>query len=413
MTGNHCTRGWVAGMVAMGLVASVAWGADAPGAAAHWPSFRGPHRDGKSADTGLLKAWPDDGPAKLWEINGIGKGFSSVAVIDGSIFITGNVDGRLVLTSLTMDGKTQWKVPIDRAWTRSVPGARATPTIEGDSLYLLSDNGVLVCLRPKTGKTVWSKDLKSLGGRPGSWGYAESVLLYKDLAIAKPGGRNCIVAFNKKTGQQVWASEGFSAGPEYSSCLLFTHGGKDMIATGTKNGIVCVSPDGGKLLWSNRFSARNTANCPTPAYADGHVFWANGYGKGGICLKLTDDGKATEAWRTRDMVCHHGGYIIHEGHIYGNNGGGYACLNLKSGEKKWSERGPGKGSLCFADGMLYLFGERGGRAMLATCSPDGMEITGKVTVKGSGPSWAHPVVIGGRLYLRYDDNLYCFNVKAQ
>ena len=187
-----------------------------------------------------------------------------------------------------------------------------------------------------------------------------------------------------------------------------------MIVTGTKQGIVAVDADNGKLLWLNDWSAGNTANCPTPAYADGYVFWANGYGKGGICLKLRKEGDkvvADKAWTTRDMVCHHGGYVIQDGYIYGNNGNGWACLELKTGKKKWSEKAVGKGSLCFADGMLYLFSEDGGKAALATCSPEGLQIKGNVKVAGNGPSWAHPVVVGGRLYLRYDTHLYCFDVK--
>jgi hypothetical protein len=141
------------------------------------------------------------------------------------------------------------------------------------------------------------------------------------------------------------------------------------------------------------------------------VFWANGYGKGGVCVKLTGT-KAEEAWTTTDMVCHHGGYIIENGLIYGNNGGGWACLDLKTGNKKWSAQGVGKGSVIWAEGMLYLFSETKGQAGLATCSPDGLEMKGRVQVAGSGPSWAHPVVIGGRLYLRYDTNLYCYDVRS-
>jgi outer membrane protein assembly factor BamB len=189
-----------------------------------------------------------------------------------------------------------------------------------------------------------------------------------------------------------------------------------MIAAGTAEGIVCVHAENGRLLWSNPFSARNTANCPTPVFADGFVFWANGYGKGGICLKLDVQRggvTATEAWRTRDMDCHHGGYIIHDGYIYGNHGSSWVCLDLRTGEQQWRERAVGKGSLCYADGMLYLFSENNGKAALATCSRDGLEIRGNLTVQGQEKSWAHPVVIGGRLYLRYHNNLYCFDVQAK
>ena len=380
--------------------------------AGEWPGFRGPNRDGKSPDRGLLKQWPEGGPKMLWKATDIGEGWSSVSVADGTVYITGEKNGKLILLALDMDGQPRWQADCGPAWTSSYPGSRATPTIDGNRIYLLSGVGILSCLDTNGGRLVWAREAKQFGGSPGVWGYAESVLILGNLAIFKPGGRNCVVALDKATGRDVWASRGIEAGPEYSSCLAFVHGKTTLLTTGTNKGIVCLNPANGALLWANRFSADNTANCPTPVYADGHVFWANGYGRGGICLKLAADGSATEAWTTRDMVCHHGGYIVHEGHIYGNNGNGWACLELTIGTTKWKERGVGKGSLCWADDMLYLFSENDGEAALATCSPDGLEITGRLKVDGEGPSWAHPVVIGGRLYLRYHTNLYCFDVKA-
>jgi outer membrane protein assembly factor BamB len=401
-------------MIVFGLAISISSVSTADDSA-EWPCWQGPNRDAKSPDIGLLKEWPDGGPELLWQVNGIGNGFSTVAVSGGLIYATGDVDDKLMLFAFDMNGKPKWKIPVDKAWTSSSPGSRSTPTVDSGRVYLLSGNGVFASFDAKTGKQNWSKDLRSFGGKSGGWGYAESVLIYNDLAIVKPGEDNCIMAFNKTTGETVWQSKGFKAGPEYGSCVPITHDGVPMIATGTRAGIVGVSAKTGDLLWKNSWCTNNTANCPDPVYADGYVFWANGYGKGGICLKLsTSDGKvsAQEAWTTKDMVCHHGGYIVHEGHLYGNHNGGWSCLELKTGQKKWNEKAVGKGSLCFADGMLYLFGENGGRAALATCSPNGMEVKGTVTVQGSGPSWAHPVVIGGRLYLRYADNLYCFDIKA-
>ena len=397
------------------LATALASSAVVLGEDAEWPCWRGLNRDGKSPDTNLLKKWPEGGPELLWQAKGLGGGFSTVTVTGGTIYITGDMDDKLLLFAFDMTGKEKWKVPVDKAWTSSPSGSRSTPTIDNGRLYLLSGNGVLACMDAKSGKGNWSKNTREFGGRAGGWGYAESVLIYNDLAIIKPGGQNCIAALNKVSGEIVWKSSGFTAGPEYSSCVPFDHDGVSVIATGTRNGVVGVSAKTGEMLWSNNWCAGNTANCPDPQYADGYVFWANGYGKGGICLKLTAaNGKvaAEEAWTTKDMVCHHGGYIIHEGYIYGNNGGGWACLELKTGKVMWNQRAVGKGSLCFADGMLYLFAERDGKAGLATCSTDGMEVRGNVTVKGTGPSWAHPVVIGGRLYLRYADNLYCFNVRA-
>lgn len=380
--------------------------------AAEWPCFRGPNHDGKSPDKGLLKEWPADGPKLLWKIETIGKGFSSPTISGGAIYISGEEGGSLSLFALDMDGKQKWKVDAGGI-CKNVPGARSSPTVDGANIYLLAGDGLFGCYDAKGGTRKWTHRATALGGSPGGWGYAESVLIYGKLAIFKPGGQGCIVAFDKNSGQKVWSSKGFSAGPEYGSCLPFTFGNVPMIVTGTREGLVCVNATTGELLWQNPFSARNTANCPTPAYSDGYVFWANGYGKGGICMKLAPGGKAEEAWTTQEMVCHHGGYVIEGGYVYGNHSNGWTCLDLKSGEKKWSESAVGKGSLCWADGMLYLFGENGGRAALATCSPEGLEIKGRVQVAGSGPSWAHPVVIGGRLYLRYDTNLYCYDVRAK
>jgi outer membrane protein assembly factor BamB len=382
-------------------------------AAAGWPGWLGPNRDGKSTDVGLLRQWPDGGPKLLWKADGIGVGFSSVAVTAATVYITGDQDGKLWIFAFDHQGKPLWKT--DFGPSRGGPdGSRSSPVLDGGNLYLVNGNGLVGCFDAAGGKQKWSRDAKEFGGSPGGWGYAESVLIYKNMAIFKPGGKNCIVALDKTSGQTLWKSSGFEAGPEYSSSIAVTFQGQPMIITGTNRGIFAVDAEQGTLLWSNDWSAGNTANCPTPAYADGYVFWSNGYGKGGICLKLKkEDGKvaADVAWTTHDLVCHHGGYVIHQGCIYGNHEGGWACLDLKTGRKKWSERAVGKGSLCFADGMLYLFSENNGHAGLATCSPEGLELKGKVKVDGDGPSWAHPVVAGGRLYLRYDTNLYCFNVK--
>ena len=391
-----------------------------------WPGWRGHNRDGKSLETGLLKEWPAEGPKLLWQVDDIGVGFSSVAVTGGTVYISGDKAGKLMVFALDLDGKQVWKA--EHGGNCGGPdGSRSTPVIDGGLLYIINGAGLIGCYDAKTGEKKWTSEMKDFGGgRPG-WSYSESVLIYKDLAIVTPGGKNCIVALDKATGEKVWASEGFTAGAQYGSCIAFTFEGVPLIVNGTGGGLVGVDARDGRVLWSDNWSAGNTANCTTPVYADGHVFWSNGYGKGGVCLKLTaEEGKVTaeRAWTTSDLQSHHGGYLIKDGLIYGNTEGGVACLDLKTGEKKWFDRAAGKdlatgkdwavgkGSLCYADGMLYLFSENGGRAALATCSPEGLEIKGKVQVKGKGPSWAHPVVAGGRLYLRYDTNLYCFDVKG-
>ncbi len=384
-------------------------------AGADWPGWLGAQRDGKSPDTGLLKEWPEGGPPLLWKTSDIGKGFSTVAVVDGSVYTSGVVGANLVLFAFDLQGTLQWQTIHGPTHDKSYPGSRSTPMIDEGRLFIVSGNGLVGCYDAHTGKGIWSRQLSEFGGTVPEWGYAESVLIHKNLAIVTPGGSRCIVALDKKSGRPVWSSQGFSAGAQYGSCYAFEYQGVPMVVTGTTEGLVCVDADSGRLLWSNPFSANNTANCPTPAFSDGYLFWANGYGQGGICLKLDVRGKnvtATEAWTTRDMDCHHGGYIIQDGHIYGNHGVTWVCLELKTGAQKWQERAIGKGSLCYADGMLYLFSEEGGRAALATCSPEGLELRGRFSVEGQEMSWAHPVVIDGRLYLRFDENLYCFSVRA-
>jgi outer membrane protein assembly factor BamB len=400
----------------LGIMAGLAQAAAPAPAAGEWPGWRGPNRDGKSSDAGLLKEWPEGGPPLLWKVDTLGNGFSSVAVSDGTVYITGDTADKLILYAFDMDGKPKWQAPIDAPWTKSHPGARSTPVIDGGKVYLVSGNGVVACLDAKTGKPVWGRNMKEFGGSVPGWGYAESVLILGNMAVITPGGSKCLVALNKTTGQPIWTSTGFTGGAQYGSALAFEMGGAPLIVQGTAKGLVCVSAKTGAAVWSNPFCEGNTANCPTPAYADGHVFWANGYGKGGICMRLSVQGRnmrADEAYKTGDMVSHHGGYIIHEGHVYGNHNGGWVCLELKTGKKMWEEKGVGKGSVTWADNMLYLFGESGGKVGLATCSPDGMQMKGTFSVEGSGPSWAHPVVIGGRLYVRYANNLYCYDVKAK
>lgn len=400
-------RNHLSATAALFMICTVAMSAET---AAHWPTFHGAARDNKSPDTGLLKEWPAGGPKQIWKTDVIGKGFASVVVADSTVYVTGDT-GVCMLFAFDMTGKEKWRTNAGQVWDKNFSGARGTPTVDGGLVYVVNAHGVLTCFDAKTGQSRWSQGAEKFGGSPGVWGYSESPLIYKTAVVFKPGGSSCIVALNKQTGALIWKSSGFNAGPEYSSCMSFTLGKQDFIAAGTRAGLVCVNATTGAKVWMNDFCANNTANCPTPAFSDGYLFWSNGYGKGCIGLKPGPSG-ATVAWQGQQMVCHHGGYVIHEGHIYGDSAK-TVCLDLKTGQEKWSDDIVGKGSLTYADGMLYLFSENGGKAALVACTPEKPQLKGQFSVAGSGPSWAHPVVIGGRLYLRYDTNLYCFDVKAK
>ena len=379
-----------------------------------WPGWQGVNRDGKSTDKGLLKSWPATGPKLLWTATGTGQGFASVCVVDGTVYTSGMKNNRLLLIAIGANGQTKWSKEVGPAFTASYPGARSTPTYDNGLLYLESGTGTVGCYTAANGAEKWTRSLSEFGGQLPRWGFAESVLIAGELAVVTPGGHSCLVALDKKTGKTVWESDAFG-GAHYSSPIFAQYRNVPMIVNGTGRGLIAVNAKNGTTLWTNAFAANNTANCPTPAYADDYVFWATGYGKGGICLKLTssEGGVAAKpAWNTADMNCHHGGYVILGGYVYGNNGNGWVCLDLKTGQKKWENAGVGKGSVCTADGMLYLFGENGGKMGLAPASPEGFQLTGEFSIHGTGPSWAHPVVAGGRLYLRYDDHLYCYDVRA-
>jgi outer membrane protein assembly factor BamB len=410
------------GLAAMGVVclASAVWAADEPAraAAADWPCWQGSNHDDKSPDKGLLKEWPAGGPKKLWEASGIGSGYSTITVSGDKVYAVGDVGSKLVVSVFDMTGKKVMTFDVDQKWDVGEgqhPGARSSVTVDDGKFYITAPAGLIGCFDAAKGTKIWTKKMQDFGGSIPQWGYAESVLIQGNMAIVTPGGRNCIVALDKATGAQIWASKGFDGGPQYSSVTPFTFGNVQCLVAGTAAGLVCVDAKTGTVLWSQAFAVRNVANCPSPFYSDGYVFWAVGYGKGAICMKLSEAGgkvTAEKAWALPAFDCHHGGYIIDKGYVYGNAGNGWMCLDLKTGTQKWRADGVGKGSLCWADGMLYLFGENGGKAGLATCTTDGLQMKGTFSVKGAGPSWAHPVVIGGRLYLRYDTNLYCYDVKA-
>jgi len=405
-------------------------------ASSGWFQWRGPNRDGKSPDKGLLKIWPEGGPKLLWKVPLIGQGFSSVSFGGGLCYTTGrrqagypttlpkakNVykrpGNRYYVTAIDMDGKVKWIRDVTKCYRGYYPGTRSTPTYNDEYIYLQTGAGVVVCCDAKTGKTKWLRDIhKEYNGivPPGhTFGRSESVLIIGDLAVVTPGGEKVfMIAVNKLTGKTVWESGRFAAA-EHCSPIHVVYKGMSLIFNGSRKGLVCLNAKTGKILWTRPFGLKTRGNCPTPAFSNGYLYWAVGYGEGGICFKISVSGgkvTARKVWRSKDMDCMSGGYVIHDGYIYGNHRGGYTCLELKTGKKMWEADDLGRGSLCWADGMLYLYGEKEGKANLATCSPKKIEIKGTVSVPGMDPSWAHPVVYGGRLYLRYEDNLFCFDVK--
>jgi len=423
------------GLVLVPVPACRAAGPKGADTAAGWPQWRGPNRDGKSPDKGLLKSWPADGPKQLWKVSGMGQGFSNVSIGGGLIYTTGRKEAgnpaqlpeaphvfkrpgkRTYMTAVDMQGKVKWSKDVTEAYVRSYRGTRATPTYDNGNLYLETGKGVVGCYDAKTGRTKWTRNMKEFGAKRVQWGFAESVLIVADMAVVSPGGESFMVALNKATGKTVWQSDEFG-GAQYSSPIHVVYQGVSMIINGSHKGLICVQPKTGKTLWTKEFASGNMASCPTPVFEDGYVFWAVGYGKGGICLKLSVSGqkvKAKEVWRTQDIRTQYGGYVIVDGYIYGNNMYEWSCVELKTGKTMWKGEGVRKGAISYADGMLYLYGIDKGHTALAPATPEGLKLTGnfKLATKKGPVSRAHPVITGGRLYLRFHQDIYCFDVKAR
>jgi len=391
---------------------------------ADWIQFRGPNRDGKSSETGLLKSWPEGGPKKLWtsDVN-LGSGFASVSVTKDAIYTAGLFDGQEIVFALGLDGKLKWKsAPRGPAFDGYMPGTRTTPTVDGDYVYAMTSTGKVLCLQASDGKEKWSVDTrKKFGAKIIRWGIAESILIVDDMAICTPGGPDAtMVALNKLTGKTIWRTKGLSDISAYCSPILIKDDKKNLIVTMTGDNVIGVSPAGGKVLWKYPYRGRCQAHAVSPTYHDGQIFVTSGYNDGAVMLKLSDDGKSVKvAWKDKGFDTHHGGVILVDGNVYGttwngNGDGNWICADWKSGKTKFEASWKCKGSMVFADGMLYCYEEKGGTVGLAKASPSGFEVISSFKMTdGEGKHWAHPVVAGGVLYVRHGSALNAYDVKGK
>jgi outer membrane protein assembly factor BamB len=384
-----------------------------------WPQWRGPERSGLSAETGLISALPDGGPKALWTITSLGEGYGSLAVRGDRIYVQGVQAGNSSVFCLNRaDGKTLWSATLAMRMEQDRgSGPRGTPTLDGDRLFALAENGELACLRAQDGAKVWRRNiLQDFNGRNPHWLLSESPLIDGDQVIVTPGGPGaCIVALDKASGKTVWTSRDLSDRAAYSSCVIADVQGVRTIMALTDRAGVGVRAADGQLLWRYERVANGTANIATPVYYDNRVFYTSAYGTGGALLGLTAQSgmvKAEEIYFTRDMQNHHGGVVLLNGHLYGYSNAILTCLEFATGKVAWKDRSVGKGCLTIADGHLFLLSENN-VAGLAEATPQGYNEKGRFSVPDQGwPSWAHPVVCGGQLYIRNQAWLTCYLVKA-
>jgi len=379
-----------------------------------WYQWRGPNRDGKSPETGLLKAWPAGGPPLAWRTAGAGIGFSSLSASGGRLYtLGGRSDREYVIAFDAATGRRVWETAIGRLFYNNMgDGPRGTPTLDGDRLYALGGSGDLACLDVRTGKIVWTRNLlNEFGGRNISWGLSESPLVAGDRVLVQAGGPNAaIVALNTQTGADVWRRHSDEAG--YASAVLATVGGTQQAVFFTAERALGVSVQDGRELWSYRRVANRTANIATPIVAGTRVFVSSDYGTGAALLELSPGG-AREVYFTRDMRNHHSTSVLVGDYLYGFSGSILTAMRWADGVVAWRDRSVGKGSLIYADQRLYLYSENG-VVGLAEPTPEGYREHGRFRLDvGSSPTWSHPIVSGGRLILRDQDAVYAYDIRQR
>ncbi|MCC6491865.1 MAG: PQQ-like beta-propeller repeat protein [Pirellulales bacterium] len=395
--------------------------------AANWPQWRGPQRNGISGETGLLDQWPEAGPPLAWKRDNLGAGYSTPAVVGDRLYLLGSEgleDEFIRALDLSHQGQVLWSKRIGKVGepdqNPSYPGARSTPTIDGDRLYVIGSDGDLLCLEAASGETVWQKSLRSdFGGDPGEWAYSESPLIDGDVLVCTPGGKEAtLIALDKHTGEPVWkcSTEGEEAG--YSSVVISNAAGVKQYVQFLGKGLIGVDAATGKPLWRYERTAQGSpANIPTPLVHGDYVYSASGRG-GGALVKIVQgpDGglAAEEAYFNNNLPKAIGGTVLVGPYMYGAGSDSLMCIEFETGEVQWRERSLGAASLCVADGDLYLHGENG-EVALVEATPQAYRQRGRFTPEG-GPdrgkskAWAYPVVADGKLYIFDYGTLWCYDV---
>jgi outer membrane protein assembly factor BamB len=387
--------------------------------AADWPQWQGADRTRISKETGLLKQWPANGLPVVWQAGGLGNGYGSMAVVGERVFVQGTRGGNSVVVALNRaDGKEVWSKALGRSTNDDRgPGPRGTPTVDGDRLYVLTESGDLACLKTD-GSAVWQRNiLREFGGRQLQWLISESPLVDGAHLIVSPGGPGAgVVKLDKLTGKTVWQTSDLSDPAGYSSAIVADVQGVRTYLTFTAAAGVGIRASDGKVMFRYDRAANRVANITTPVFFENKVFFTSAYDTGGGLVSLSAQNgsvSASEVYFTREMKNHHGGVVLTGGYLYGFDDSILTCIEFATGKRMWRDRSVGKGSVILADGDLYIQSENN-VVGLASATASGYQEKGRFTIPDKGlPSWAHPVVSGGRLYVRNQDSVMTYDIKAK
>ena len=378
--------------------------------------WRGENSNGIYNETGLLKEWPATGPEMLWHFDGLGEGHSSPTFANDLIYVSTMIDSTGYIYALSQGGKLKWKVPYGLEFFNSYPGARTSPVIVGDLLYIYSGKGLLTCMSAIDGEVKWTKDsFEDFDGKNIRWGVTETVAVNGDLVYITPGGvENNVVALNRFSGDLVWSSKGKGELSAYCSPILIDLPTRKLLVTMTADHILGLDADTGNMLWAYPQTNRWQVHANTPVFYDGGLFCFSGYGQGGVRLDLSADGTSVEkAWFKTELDSRMGGIVVVDGYLYGSGDKAreWRCVDWKTGEEKYVSKEIGKGVVIYADGMLYCYSDKGELALVEVTTEE-FKLISKIKIEmGTAQHWAHPVINKGRLFVRHGDVLMAYKIK--
>ena len=387
--------------------------------------WRGPARDGIYPVTGLLKEWPEGGPELLWSFEGLGAGHGSPVVAGDFVYVTGipdTIKSEGVLYKFDLTGNLIWQKSYGPDFSENFPGARSTPTVADDLIYIESGSGAVYCLNNHTGEKIWSVDFfRDLGADSVQFGYSESVLIDGDRLYCTPGGKtNNVVALNRFTGEKIWASPGYGEQATYSSPILFNHNGNPLLVNLTASSIIGLDADTGEMFWRVHQFQDNKIHANTPIYHDGKVLVCSASRRdssGLVLLQLSNDGKQADIlWRNEEIINLMGGVVLMDGYVYVSSylQARWFCIDWQTGETKYIARELGGGNIIWADGLFYCYAEREGEIALVEGTPEEFRVISKFTVPHcTAEHWAHPVISNGMLLVRHGDAMMVYNVKGK
>lgn len=379
--------------------------------------FGGINRNGVYNESGLLDVWPETGPELIATITGIGDGYGSPTITPSGIFIAGMIDSTGYVFHFGTDYQLKWKTPVGREFNFKYMGARGTPTVEGDKLYYIASMGNSVCLNIANGEIIWKLNIREKFNGPDiKWGYTESPLLYKDKVFFTPGGPgNNLVALDKTNGQTIWTADIDSTVNSYCSPVIINHNGKDLILLNTSNYILLVDPENGRVLVKHPLTDNHYNHALPPLYFDGKLFYSSGYGEGTVLFKINDGRQLLDTlYSTKDFDCKLSGMIVYKGTVFGTSDSKkqWGGIDLKTGETAFTSRDLKPGSLILADNKFFMFSDLG-EVALAKPSQTGFEVISRFNIPAGKAiyAFAHPVISDGVLYIRYNNDLWLYQVK--